>query len=360
MVVQMAGSGDSKQKKMVYKANALVEAGYRLTPMEQRILLACIAQVQRTGNAGAAAITDDVMYSVTYADIEALTGHATKTIRQDLRQATLRLKRREVWIRERPNGEGRLDADLVTGWVQSVRLVPGDQRVELRFNKDILPYVTQLQEQFTKFELLDVAHMTSAHAMRIYELLVQWRRKRSRTVPIKWLRSILQLEDRYAAIKDFKKRVIVPAVTQINEHSPLKVEWSQKKTGRCVTHIVFSFHEKEEKMEARLGKPTSPATPEDLPPSPERQTQDRPADRRVRSSKRGKPMSIPRKAGQFDDLVNKNYYEGMQELGVYDDATYMEYRKRQRKIMDEKIARAKALSAEKAAAKNNDGNETDE
>ena len=356
----MAGSGDSKQRKMVYKANALVEAGYRLTPMEQRILLACIAQVQRTGNAGAAAITDDVMYSVTYDDIEALTGHATKTIRQDLQQATLRLKRREVWIRERPNGEGRLDADLVTGWVQSVRLVPGDQRVELRFNKDILPYVTQLQEQFTKFELLDVAQMTSAHAMRIYELLVQWRAKRSRTVPIKWLRSILHLEDRYAAIKDFKKRVIVPAVTQINEHSPLEVKWSQKKTGRRVTHIVFSFHEKEEKMEARLGKPTSPATPEDLPPSPERQTQDRPADRRVRSSKRGKPMSIPRKAGQFDDLVNKNYYEGMQELGVYDDATYMEYRKRQRKIMDEKIARAKALSAEKAAAKNNDGNETDE
>lgn len=59
--------------------------------------------------------------------------------------------------------------------------------------------------------------------------------------------------------------------------------------------------------------------------------------------------AVPRMAGQFDDLVNKNYLEGMQELGVYDDATYMEYAERQRKSLAEKAERARARKAKQEA-----------
>ena len=43
---------------------------------------------------------------------------------------------------------------------------------------------------------------------------------------------------------DFKKRVIQPSIEQINEHSPLWVKWDQRKTGRRVSHLVFTFGEK--------------------------------------------------------------------------------------------------------------------
>jgi plasmid replication initiation protein len=55
----------------------------------------------------------------------------------------------------------------------------------------------------------------------------------------------LQLGDKYPAIKDFKKWVIEPAVTQINEHSDLKLSYGQRKTGRVVTHLLFSFSPKQ-------------------------------------------------------------------------------------------------------------------
>lgn len=32
-----------------------------------------------------------------------------------------------------------------------------------------------------------------------------------------------------------------PAVEQINLHSPLAVRWDQRKTGRRVTHLVFTY-----------------------------------------------------------------------------------------------------------------------
>lgn len=233
----------------VYKSNALIEASYRLSPIEQRIMLACISQVRRDQQ-----ITDEVLYSVSAADISALTGNSSKSVYEDLAKAALRLKRREVWIKQESNGKGKRPRTLITGWVQSIIYIESEGRVELRFTKDMLPYLTQLTEQFTRYALADVAQMTSAHAIRLYELLCQWRGIGKREVQIVWLRESFQLGEKYPAIKDFKRRVIQPAVDQINEHSPLWVEWDQRKTGRRVTHLTFTFGEKAKKTPQKARK----------------------------------------------------------------------------------------------------------
>lgn len=232
----------TQTKPSVYKSNALVEASYRLSPAEQRIMLACISQVRRDQP-----ITDEVMYSVSVSDYSSLVGTSSHSTYKELADAALRLKRREVWLREYPNGNGKRPRTLVTGWVQSIAYIESEGRIELRFSKDMLPYLTQLTEQFTRYALEDVAKMTSSHAIRLYELLCQWRDTRQREVSIEWIRESFQLGDKYPAIKDFKRRVIEPAVEQINEHSPIWVKWSQRKTGRRVSHFVFTFGEKTDK-----------------------------------------------------------------------------------------------------------------
>lgn len=223
----------------VCKSNALVEASYRLSVAEQRIMLACIAQIRRDQQ-----ITDEIMYSVSATDIAELTGVTTNADYSELKKAALRLKRREVRIAYEPNGGGKKPEVLIANWVQSIVYAEAAGLVRLRFNKDMLPYLCQLTEQFTRYALADVAKMTSAYAIRLYELLIQWRGAGERVVEISWLREALQLEGRYSAIKDFKKYVIDISIEQINELSPLWVKWEQRKTGRRVTHLVFSFGEK--------------------------------------------------------------------------------------------------------------------
>ena len=44
---------------------------------------------------------------------------------------------------------------------------------------------------------------------------------------------------------DLKKRVLDPAVKDINTHSNYQVSWEQRKTGRKVTHLTFTFAEKQ-------------------------------------------------------------------------------------------------------------------
>lgn len=41
---------------------------------------------------------------------------------------------------------------------------------------------------------------------------------------------------------------------QINEHSPLWVEWEQRKVGRKITHLSFRFGEKIQKYRCNLQK----------------------------------------------------------------------------------------------------------
>ncbi|TBW33667.1 RepB family plasmid replication initiator protein [Azotobacter chroococcum] len=244
---------------IVYKSNALVEAAYRLSVHEQRILLACISQVRRDEP-----VTDEVLYSVSAADIAHMSGITLETTYSLLKDAALRLKRREVRLIEEPNGNGKKPSVMITGWVQTIIYREGEGRVELRFNKDMLPYLTELTRQFTKYALADVAKMDSAYGIRLYELLRQWGELGEREIEIEQLREWLALEDRYPAIKDLKKWVIEPAIAQINEHSPLTVTWDQRKNGRKVSHLIFTFAPKttsKSKTSAKTKKNAIPKQP---------------------------------------------------------------------------------------------------
>ena len=210
------------ERAMVYKSNSLVEACYRLSVIEQRIVLACVSQVRRDEP-----ITDEIMYSVTATDIAALSETDSKTTYRDLQEGALRLKRREVRIEKEANSN------------------------------------TKLSSQFTKYRLKAVAKMDSSYAIRLYELLNQWRDIHEREVSVQWLRETFQLGDKYPAIKDLKKWVIDPAVAQINEHSDLTASYAQRKSGRNVTHLTFSFQPKPEPQP----KTTKPAKPTQTDPA---------------------------------------------------------------------------------------------
>lgn len=234
--------------KLLYKANALIEASYRLSVYEQRILAVCIAQVRRDEP-----LTDQQLYTVSAQYIADKTNTSLGTAYQNLKAAAERLYRREVTLHEAPNGGGH-PAVRLTRWVQTVEYRKSEGVVALRFGTDMIPYLSQLTEQFTQLSASDLICMTSNHGQRLYELLCQWRSVGLREVSIEWLREALQLGEKYPAIKDLKKWVIVPAVEQVNEHSSLWVKWDQRKTGRRVSHLIFTFGEKAKTKPEKLGK----------------------------------------------------------------------------------------------------------
>ncbi|MBF7683969.1 replication initiation protein, partial [Acinetobacter sp. B5B] len=139
------------------------------------------------------------------------------------------------------------DESIKMRWVQSIRFLESRGVIGLRFTKEILPFISNLSREFTKYFLSDVSGMNSAYAIRVYELLSQYRSIGKREIAVDDIRKMLELGKRYPLFADLKRWVIDTAVDQINQHSPIQVTYEQRKTGRKVTHIIFSFQQKEMK-----------------------------------------------------------------------------------------------------------------
>lgn len=226
---------------LVVKSNALIEASYRLSLNEQRLILSCISQIRRDEP-----VTDKIMYSISASDFAKVCDLDLKVAYQQLQSAALTLKRREVRITQEPNGVGRRKETLVASWVQSIKYSEGNGEVKLRFNHDMLPYLTELSRCFTSYKLKNVICMSSSYGVRIYELLMQWKDLGEKEFSVENLKQLLQVENQYLQMCNFKARVLEPAIKDINKNSDMWVKCGQKKTGRKVTHLIFQFGLKEE------------------------------------------------------------------------------------------------------------------
>jgi plasmid replication initiation protein len=187
------------------------------------------------------------MYSIPASEFAKICDIDPKIAYQQLQSTALTLKRREVRITQEPNGAGRRKETLVSNWVQSIKYSKGKGEIKLRFNHDMLPYLTELSRCFTSYKLKNVVCMSSSYGVRIYELLAQWKGAEKKEISLLWLRDALQLTDKYKPMCNLKARVLEPAIRDINKNSDLWVKWDQKKTGRKVTHLIFEFGLKEQK-----------------------------------------------------------------------------------------------------------------
>jgi plasmid replication initiation protein len=241
------------QKTEVVKSNALIEATYRLSVMEQRIILSCLKLIDSR-----VPITDDIMYEIRVSDIAKLAGKSRNSLYEEVKDAAMRLYRREVFILKKPNGNGKHKNVLLTRWVQSVKYTDESATISLRFAKDILPYISDLRKEFTKYTLSDISKFDSAYSIRLYELMRQYRVKGKREIELNELREMFQIGDKYKVTKDFKRYIIDIAIKDINSKTSLKIAYEQIKTGRKITGFCFRIIEKEEPKTITSTKPNKP------------------------------------------------------------------------------------------------------
>lgn len=220
----------------VVKSNKVVEASYMLTLAEQRVLLACIAQIDST-----AILSEGYRFEITASGMADLAGlDSLSNAYRDLKKAAEKLYERSVIIDD-PDLDNPQITQRKTRWISSIDYVPGEGKLVLSFSVGIIPYLSQLSKEFTKYKLMHVARFESVYSIRLYELLVQWSSVGEREIEVEWLKNQFQVEDKYTRLTDLKKRVIDPAVAEINEHSNLWVKYGQRKSGRTITHFQFQF-----------------------------------------------------------------------------------------------------------------------
>ena len=227
-------------KELIVKDNALINASYNLDLVEQRLILLAIVEARESGK-GINANDPLEIHADSY--INQFNVHRN-TAYQALKDACKDLFARQFSYQEKkPNGNVR---NVLSRWVSQIAYNDNEATVDLIFAPAVVPFITRLEEQFTKYELQQVSNLSSAYAIRLYELLIQWRS--TGKTPILELddfrKKLGVLDDEYLRMAHLKERVLELSIKQINEHTDISVKYEQHKKGRSISGFSFTFKQK--------------------------------------------------------------------------------------------------------------------
>ena len=220
-------------QKIIVRSNELIEARYKLTIEEQRLVLLLSSTIRSDDE-------DFKDYEIRVADFVAMFGlEKRKAIYKAVEEAARELAGKKIDL-------SRGGKKIYASWLSYVEYVEGSGVVKLRFDKSLKPYFLQLNENFTKYNLQHVMQFKSSYSIRLYELLKMeaWKAKNGqfeKTFELADYRDKIGIEKKaYPIFADFKKRVIEPTTREVSDQTDLHIfETKYIKTGRKITGVCF-------------------------------------------------------------------------------------------------------------------------
>ena len=223
---------EGKRNCLVTKSNSLIEARYRLSVQEQRLLAIMVSDINPEDR-------DFKKYRYRISDILEWLDIEDKGYYKKIREVTRRLLTRVVTIHQG-------NTLFQTTWLAGAKYYFKEGVIELSFHPDLKPYLLQLKECFTKYALKNVLELKSKYAFRLYELLKQYQAIGTRKFSLKELRELLGIEQEELKLWiHFKTRVLEISKREINAKTDIKIDYKTEKVGRKIKYIIFSIETKE-------------------------------------------------------------------------------------------------------------------
>lgn len=229
-----------ERNELVVKSNSLLrEVRYNLTAQEQKLIIYLISKI-------AADDKDFKTIELSVIDYCHLTNTeiGSKTYK-DIKKSIKALRDKSVWLKDDTTGE------TLFSWIDTAKVKRDKDKdkvykgtIEITLSESLRPYLLDLKENFTKYELYNVLLLRSKHSIRLYELFKSYLWLNKWEVSVNTLKEILNLSGSYTEFKAFNRSVIAPAVKEINEYTDLLVEYETIRKGRFVDKIHFKIKAK--------------------------------------------------------------------------------------------------------------------
>ncbi len=227
------GTGMKHSKELVItKHNSLVEASYKLTLNEQRLILSCIAQLDSRKP-----LPKDNLFTVTAKEFSEMYSVSIKKSYEELEMSSNSLYERDIKTHDNKN-------DRRFRWVYEIKYHKNEGKVTLGFSPSVAPYLTMLYERFTSYSVNQIAELKSVYSIRLLEFITQFKATGKLLIDLDRFKDRLELKNEYTRFYNLKKRVIEPAVKELKEKSNLEINWKPIKSGKTIKQLEFIFTEK--------------------------------------------------------------------------------------------------------------------
>ncbi len=221
---------EEKQKQrysLVVKSNDLIRKNrFSLSITEQKIVLYLISKIKPTD-------TDLFEYDFDIKEFCEVCGIYYRPNLSQLKIIIKHLRDKSMWITLPDKSE------TLVAWIEKPFIYPDKGKVKVRLDRDMIPYLLQMKENFTKYELIAVLALKSKFSLRLYELLKSYEYIGKVEISVSNLREMLMLENEYPKMADFKRYVIDKSLDEINRFTDIDIEYMPIKEGRTITGFLF-------------------------------------------------------------------------------------------------------------------------
>lgn len=228
----------TNSNRLVVKDNALIDASFNLSLVEQRIMLLAIVEAREIEN-----LSPNTAIEISVSSYTQQFKADSNNIYSAIKEAARTLKRREFSYLDRYKGQS---AYSTANWVNKITYVDNSGFVVLYLSEEVISLISRLEEQFTKYHLEQVSSFKSKYSTRLYELIIKWLSTGlTEKYEINDLRNKLGLAvNEYGTMSNFKTNVLDKALIEINKHTDINVNYEQFKQGRTIKAVQFKIEQK--------------------------------------------------------------------------------------------------------------------
>ena len=230
---QLCFDMSTKSDNYVVQANELIEGKQNLKLNSAKIMRALIMQIKPD---------DDELksYIIGIPELSKMLDIGAENLYRNIDSITDDILRNHVAIKDQRQGKF-----IKIQWVTACAYQKGIG-LAVKMNPLLKPFLLNLQEHYTQYQLENILAMKSVYAIRIYELIQK--EQIVRYVPkegtyivltVKAIREACNCEEKYTKISQFKAKVIDVAVKEIQRTTMYRVSYDCLKKGRSIDAIRF-------------------------------------------------------------------------------------------------------------------------
>ncbi len=212
------------KRKMIDKHYNLINAKYKLSAVEQKLVLSIVSLVRPEDE-------DLKDYIIPISDFEFLADNANcrrlKIYCKSLMSKPLEIETAEGW--------------KIFNWFSHIEYKQKNAVLECSISPKLKPYLLELKKSFKSYNLKYVLNLQSEYAIRIYEILKKNQLLHVVEFELEDLYEMLQVPKSYKVWKDFRVKVLQPVSLELAKHSDIYFEFEEIKPSRKITGVKFKI-----------------------------------------------------------------------------------------------------------------------
>ena len=220
---------------VVVKSNTLIQQSrFSLSTQQQKIVLFIISQVEPYDE-------EFKLYTFKITDFCDVCGIEPKGDMYNLIKRQIKsISDKSLWITLE---DGR---ETLVRWIEKPYIDKKSGTIQIKLDEDMKPYLLQLKEKFTEYELIYTLNFKSKYSIRLYEFLksIHYNKLQTYTQTISIDKFQMVLDSKYENFKDFHTRVLKPAQKEINTYSDIVFTYELISENRRITAIKITVNTK--------------------------------------------------------------------------------------------------------------------